>query len=92
MADEINRRRIDKATDNQEITPIQMLRYLADEIERGKLNCSHVAIVVAFMPNDKEIEHEHSTWWAGGVRWVEGIGLLSLAVERSIRRYRGFRE
>ena len=39
MTDELAPKRVDKATDNMDVRPVDLLRAMAHDIERGELKC-----------------------------------------------------
>ena len=83
--DEFTRKRIETADDAMEVTPSQMLRFVADEIDAGRQNCDGLVVLTTFRPEDGAWEYD--TFRANLSRDQELVALV-LAHESCIRRWR----
>lgn len=79
---ELERARLNRLSDNTKIKPIELLKLLIDDIERGDVKCDGLVVLVQYRPNDAD--WEHSTYRCN-MRRDEELVAIVLAQERTIR-------
>lgn len=82
--DEVTRRRLDNVADCRELSPIDILRAMIDDIQRGELDCDGLLLVWCKRP--AEGEWKAGTYRANLTRDAELVQ-LELAKERLMDRW-----
>lgn len=82
MNDELAPKRVDKAKDNADIRPVDLLRAMATDIERGEITCDGLLLIYANRPKD-------GPWIYGayrcGMARDQEVVTLAIMQERTIR-------
>lgn len=84
MTDELSKRRVDKAIDNKTVSPVDLLRAMADDIESGRLKVDGLLLLYCWRPSE-------GVWDYGGYRcgltYDQQLVMVDLAHERIIRQW-----
>lgn len=84
MTDELAPKRVDKATDNMDVRPVDLLRAMAHDIERGELKCDGLLLIYANRPKDGP--WDYGAYRCGMSRDQEVVTLV-MTQERAIRHW-----
>lgn len=82
---EIERARLRRKTDNMQITPIELLKMVIDDIERGECQCDGLVILTAYRPADEP--WDYSSYRCQMARDQELVTIV-MAQDRTIRNWR----
>lgn len=86
MADmnELERARLRKTTDNTKLTPVELLKLLIDDIERGECKCDGLVILTVNRPEGEP--WEYGSYRCQMTRDQELVAVV-LAQERTVRNW-----
>lgn len=84
MSDELASKRVEKAKDNMDVRPVDLLRAMATDIERGEIKCDGLLLIYANRPKDGP--WEYGAYRCGMTRDQEVV-TLAVTQERTIRKW-----
>ena len=83
--DDLVRARLNRIVSNTAMRPIELLKLMIDDIERGKLKCDGLVVLTANRPDGRPWTYE--TYRCGMPREQELVTIV-MAQERTIRNWR----